>query len=495
MDLAQNKLTEITFQLIVDSAPGSIVLVNGEGLIAYVNRQCENLFGYSAQELIGKPVEELIPERFRQGHGALRTAYARAPTLRSMGIGRELFALRKDGTEFPVEIGLNPLVLVDGIWILATIIDITERKQAEARFRKVVESAPSAMILVNQNGLITLVNQQAVTLFGYAESEILGQPVEILLPDELRGHHGALRDSFFANPQTRYMGSGRDLLARRKDGTVFPVEVGLNPIQTEGGVVALASVVDITARRVQEELRAKKEAAEAAYKAKGELLAIASHDLKNPLAAIAGLAEILLEMKKGEPTASQQDLEFLQNIYDASNHMSEVVKGILESEGIEQLGLAFDEKGVDLSALGTELVRYSQSMAKRKRIRLVGDIQPDIVVRGDATRLREALDNYVSNAIKYSPPDKTVEVTLATVADGAQVEFGVRDQGPGLSDDDKAKLFGKFRKLSAKPTGGESSTGLGLSIVKTIIELHQGTVGCDSRLGEGAYFWARLPRN
>lgn len=495
MDPRSNKLTEITFQLIVDSAPGSIVLANGEGLIAYVNRQCENLFGYSAQELIGKPIEHLIPERFRQKHVDLRRAYTQVPTLRRMGIGRELFALRKDGTEFPAEIGLNPLVLVDGIWILATIIDLTERKQAEARFRQVVDSAPNAMILVNRQGLITLVNQQAIALFGYADTEMLGQPVEMLLPDEARGHHGALRDSFFANPQARYMGAGRDLSARRKDGTAFPVEVGLNPIQTEDGIVALASIIDITARRMQEDLRTKKEAAEAAYKAKGELLAIASHDLKNPLVAIASLAEIMLEMKKGETAVSQQDVEFLQSIHDASKHMSEVIKGILESEGIEQQAMTFDEGGVDLSALCAELIRISETVAKRKDIRLVGDIQPGITVPGNATRLHEAFDNYVSNAIKYSPPGKTVTIMLAATADGKQVEFGVRDQGPGLSDEDKTKLFGKFKKLSAKPTGGEPSTGLGLSIVKAIIELHHGTVGCDSRLGEGAYFWARLPRN
>jgi PAS domain S-box-containing protein len=487
------KLTELTFHMIVDSSPNAVVLMNEKGRIAYVNRQCESLFGYSAPEMIGRPVEDLIPPRFQKGHVALRDAFVQAPTVRRMGIGRDLHALRKDGVELPVEIGLNPLVLVDGTWVQATFVDISERKRAESRFRKVVDSAPNAMILVNRSGIITLVNQQAINMFGYPQHELIGQSVDMLLPDRIRAGHGAHRDSFFKNPQTRGMGIGRDLFARRRDGSEFPVEIGLNPIQMDEGVGTLASVIDITERRAQQDLRAKKEAAEAATKAKGELLAVASHDLKNPLVAIAGLAEILLEMKKADSNASPQDVELLQSIYDASHHMSEVIKGILENEGLEQQGLSLDKQDVDLSALCADLVHINEGAAARKNIALVADIEPAVMLHGDGTRLREAFDNYVSNAVKYSPAGKTVTVTLKTIDERSQIEFGVRDQGPGLTDEDKAKLFGKFKRLSARPTGGESSTGLGLSIVKTIIELHKGRVGCDSTPGEGAYFWARLP--
>jgi len=495
MDSTGSKLTELTFHLIVESTPNAVLLVNKEGKIAYINRQFESQFGYSAPELIGQYVEILIPERLRGNHVRFRQMFSAAPTLRSMGQGRELFARHKDGTEFPVEIGLNPLVLVDDTWILATVINICERKRAEERFRSVVQSAPNAMILVDKTGLISLANQQTTNLFGYEEPEMLGQKIEILIPERFRHGHDALRDSFFANPQARYMGIGRDLVGRRKDGSEIPIEVGLNPLKVDDDTMVLISIIDISERKRAEELRTKKEAAEAAYKAKGELLAIASHDLKNPLAAIVGLAEIMLEIKKSDPAMFQQDIEFLQSIYEASSHMSEVIKGILANEGIEQQGLAFDKTNVDISALCADLIRFSESIAKRKDIHLVGDIQPGIVVEGNTTRLREAFDNYLSNAIKYSPFGTTVSVTLAMTEDGQHVEFGARDQGPGLTDEDKVKIFGKFKKLSAQPTGGESSTGLGLSIVKTIIELHHGTVGCDSSLGEGAYFWARLPLN
>lgn len=493
MNIPDTRLTDITFHLMVESAPNAIVLVNKAGAIAYVNRQCEYLFGYSAPELISQPIEILIPERFRAHHREYRDAFFEAPTLRAMGVGRDLFGLRKDGSEFQVEIGLNPLVLVDGTWVLATIVDITARKQADERFRKVVQSAPNAMLLVDRDGSIKLVNRQATVLFGYEESELLRQCIDVLVPDKVRSHHAALRESFYANPQTRYMGAGRDLVGKRKDGEEVPVEVGLNPIQTEKGLMVLVSVVDITERRQQEELRAKKEAAEAAYKAKGELLAIASHDLKNPLSAIAGLSEIMLETKKAESGASQQDIEFLQSIHGAARHMFEVVKGILASEGLEQQGLIPNKEMVDVSAMCAELLTFNEQAAHKKGIGIVCNITPGITLHADGTRLREAFDNYISNAVKYSPSGKTVTVSLAPVAGTDLVEFGVRDEGPGLTDDDKSKMFGKFKKLSAKPTGGESSTGLGLSIVKAIVELHKGSVGCDSTYGQGAYFWARLP--
>lgn len=371
-------------------------------------------------------------------------------------------------------------------------MDPLGQSQVREQFRGIVYAAPYAMIVVDDRGRITLANEQATLMFGYDESEMLGREIEMLMPEPARGQHARLRSAFMTDPSIRPMGAGREFVAMKKDGSHVEVEVGLNPLRMEDGLRVLASITDITERKAREALRVKKEAAEAAYRAKGELLAVASHDLKNPLSAISGLADVLLETKQADPDASPEDVEVLRRIHDASRHMSEVVAGILSNERIEQQGIAFDDERVDASALCADVLRIADNVARRKNIALVGNIEPGVAVRGNATRLREAFDNYVSNAIKYSPAGKTVTVTLAT--DGGQVELGVRDEGPGLTDEDKTRLFGKFAKLSAKPTGGESSTGLGLSIVKAVIELHRGTVGCESREREGAYFWARLPK-
>jgi PAS domain S-box-containing protein len=166
-----------------------------------------------------------------------------------MGAGRDLYGLRKDGVEFPVEIGLNPVSSDNEELVLASIIDITERKRAEERFRRVVESAPNAIILVGGGGLITMVNSQTEKLFGYSREELVGGPIELLVPERFRAGHPMQRDSFFARPSVRSMGAGRDLYGRRKDGREFPVEIGLNPIHSDEGPLVLASVIDITERK------------------------------------------------------------------------------------------------------------------------------------------------------------------------------------------------------------------------------------------------------
>ncbi|HCW06065.1 MAG TPA: hypothetical protein DGG95_01725, partial [Cytophagales bacterium] len=254
MKKEQAKYSELTFQAIVESTPNAIVLVNKEGKIAYINNQTERLFGYARAELIGQLVEVLIPERYHHNHPEFRNMFFTTPTVRAMGAGRELFAIRKNMTEFQIEIGLNPVITVDGTLVLASIIDISERKKAEERFRLVVEAAPNAMILVNKEGVITLVNNQTEKLFGFERKELIGNKIETLIPEKFHGHHPDHRNLFFTTPSVRSMGAGRDLFASRKDGSEIQVEVGLNPIETPEGQMVLASVIDITERKMQESI-------------------------------------------------------------------------------------------------------------------------------------------------------------------------------------------------------------------------------------------------
>src|SRR5919108_630359 len=181
--------------------------------------------------MLGQPVEILVPERFRALHPSLRRSFLADPRSRPMGVGRDLYGLKKDGTEFPVEIGLNPIETDEGPMVLSAIVDITARKRLEERFRRVVEAAPNAMVMISGSGRIEMVNAQAEQVFGYARQEMLGQPVELLVPKRFRGHHPGLRGSFFSDPRARPMGAGRDLYGLRKDGSEFPVEIGLNPIE------------------------------------------------------------------------------------------------------------------------------------------------------------------------------------------------------------------------------------------------------------------------
>ncbi len=243
------------------------------------------------------------------------------------------------------------------------------------------------------------------------------------------------------------------------------------------------------------ELKIARDRAEEANQAKSALLAVATHDLKNPISAIVGMSDIMLDLKKAEPSPqAQEDIEILSTIHESAQHLSDVVKGILANEGLEAHGIDLKQT-IDLRAKCHDVMKFNAANANRKGTTIHHEIDENtaLLITGDATRIREAMDNYLSNAIKYSPPGSRVIVRLYMQPENHHARFAVSDNGPGLHPDDHAKLFGKFQKLSAQPTGGESSTGLGLSIVKSIVEMHGGRVGCDSAPGHGATFWFEVP--
>ncbi|HEX4910992.1 MAG TPA: CHASE domain-containing protein, partial [Permianibacter sp.] len=205
----QLKQREERFRMLMDGAPNAMLMVDANGCIEWLNPQAESLFGYSKDELQNQPMELLLPERYRQQHVGFRLAFQQAPSPRQMGSGRELFARRKDGSEVPVEIGLSPVHTDDGIKTIGSIIDLTARKHAEERARMLVEAAPNAIVLVNASGAIELVNSQTENLFGYSRSELLGQSVEMLIPDKWRAQHPKLREGYHQAPAQRQMGGNR----------------------------------------------------------------------------------------------------------------------------------------------------------------------------------------------------------------------------------------------------------------------------------------------
>jgi PAS domain S-box-containing protein len=244
-------------------SPDAILVTNADGRITSANAQVERVFGYSRDEIIGQPVEILIPERFRQVHPSHRAGYGANPQLRPMGIGLELFGRRKDGTEFPVDIMLSPVESGGETLVLCVVRDVSEKKsaeralrQSEQELRSLFEYSPDVIVVSDQRGRIVRANAQVENIFGYSRDELIGQPIETLVPERYRNIHPQHRENYGNHPHVRSMGVGLELYARRKDGTEFPVDIMLGPVEGPDGRLILSVIRDLTQKReVEEALR------------------------------------------------------------------------------------------------------------------------------------------------------------------------------------------------------------------------------------------------
>lgn len=462
------------FRLAVESAPNAMILVDATGKIVLVNAQTEKLFGYSRAELLGQSIERLVPERFRAAHPGHRNAFFAHPQARSMGAGRDLFGLRKDGSEIPVEIGLNPLSTAQGSFVLAAVVDITERKRAEERFRLAVESAPNAMLMVDDTGKIVLANAQSEKLFGYTKQELLNQSIEMLVPGRFRGRHPQLRAEFHADPHPRPMGADRELFAVKKDGTEVPVEIGLNPIKTAEGAFVLAAVVDLTSTKaLQAEIVRTQRLA-----ALGEMAATVAHEVKNPLAAISGPLQVLADdLKSGDPHK-----ELMKEILGQVKRLDNTVRGLL----------AFSKpttprkQTIVLRELVERISRLMGEQDANRGIRFLFEGPPDLTLEADPVLLEQVLWNLFLNSAEAMKGSGQIRVSMK--ANSTSVALVLTDTGSGIPPELLQKLFRPF--VTTKTTG----TGLGLALCRKIVEAHRGSIEITSDPGRGTTVSLAFPR-
>jgi|CXWL01.1.fsa_nt_gi PAS domain S-box-containing protein len=502
-DMTTRKQAEEQFRHVFEAAPNGMLLADQNGIMTLVNAQIERYFGYDRQELVGQPVEMLMPEQFRARHSGQRTDFYHRPTTHhAMGVSRTLFGLHKDGAEFPLEISLNPIQTPAGLQILASIVNITARKQAEVQFHQVVESAPSGMLVANQDGVITLVNAQVERYFGYDRQELIGQPVEILIPERFRPQHPGQRTGFFHQPTARAMGTYRELFGRRKDGSEFPLEIGLNPIKTPEGLQVLASIVDITARKQTEarleqaarDLEARNHAlaeanhaALAATRAKSEFLATMSHEIRTPMNAIVGMAELLQET----PLTSEQ-ANYVGRFSRAAASLMDLINAILDLSKIEAGYMALETVPFDLSHLVDTTAELMAGKATAQKLELLVLVHPDVPqgVVGDPTRLNQVLVNLVSNAIKFTESGHVL-ITVEPAPDRSTTHafrFSVSDTGIGIPPDKLQTIFEPFTQVDSSTTRKYGGTGLGLRISQHLVQLMGGRLEVTSTVGVGTTF-------
>jgi PAS domain S-box-containing protein len=490
--MVRSRLPKPEFSALLDAAPDAMVIIDRAGRIVQVNEQTARLFGFTREQMIGSPVEMLIPERFRGVHPGHRDAYFAHPRARPMGhLGRELFGRRADGREFPAEVSLSPLRLDGEDLVIAAIRDGTERRAIEERFRRLLEAAPDAMVIVGPDGAIAHVNDQAVTLFGYSRDELIGRQVEMLIPERYRAAHPNHRGRYFQEPRTRAMGhGGLQLFGRRRDGSEFPAEISLSPLVTDEGMVAITAVRDITDRRRLEEERRRLGQAEEAVRLRDEFISVASHELKTPLSAIQMQVDTISRSSErfDGHEFKQRTMIKLHQLTKAVQRMATLTDQLLDISRITGGRLSLEYHEVDLAQLVRGIVAPFEDELARVGSPLVLEVLPELRATVDPLRLEQVLANLLSNAIKYGP-GKPIEIRLRAESERAMLT--VRDHGIGIAPEHQSRVFDKFeRAVSHRQYGG---FGLGLWISRQLIEAHHGSISVESQPGAGSTFTVAVP--
>ncbi len=360
-------------------------------------------------------------------------------------------------------------------------------RRSEATARALLESASEGILLVNVSGQITLVNVAAEHMFGYARDELLGQSLEVLLPERVRGVHREHRTRYFSGPRVRPMGSGLDLAGRRKDGTEFPVEISLSYVQSSDGLTAMALITDITERkRVETELQRQRETLYQTEKlaALGTLSAGIAHEMNNPLGIITSRIEVML-LDAEEHKLPAQVLDDLQVLHRATQRVARIATNLRSFA----LQAPREHSRIDLNAVVEETSLLMQRPLEVDGIRLTTSLDPGISpILGDASALQQVLLNLVTNAREaMAGRGGDIRIETGVAERPGWVRMLVRDTGPGISPEDLSKVFDPF--YTTKRTG----TGLGLSVSYGIVQDHHGTIEVQSVPGQGTTFTLAFP--
>ncbi len=487
-DLSESKESGEKYRGLLEAAPDAMVVVKPGGEIVLLNVQAEKQFGYRRDELVGQKVKNIIPKGFAERLIADGTRTAAEALAQQIGNGIELTGRRKDGGEFPIEIMLSPLESVEGILVTAAIRDISVRKNAEkhlaqmeGRYRGLLEAAPDAMVVVNPGGDIVLLNVQAENKFGYSRDELVGQKIKNIIPEGFaeRLIADALRTAEDALAQQ--IGTGIELTGRRKDGSEFPIEIMLSPLDSAEGILVTAAIRDITARKkaemhllhtVEELNRSNEELGQFAY--------IASHDLQEPLRMVASYTQLLSRRYKGKLDADGD--QFIAFAVDGANRMQRLIQDLL---AFSRVGT----KGQDLLDISSEDALQQALMnlcsaLEESGAQVTHDPLPP--VQADETQLVQLFQNLVGNAIKYQSPG-VPRVHVSAARNGAKKWiFSVKDNGLGIDPQYFDKIFGMFQRLHKREEF--AGTGIGLAICKKIVERHGGSISVESQPGQGSTF-------
>lgn len=513
----EGKGSWVKLLILLEVSPDALVMVDATGRIVSMNTQAQTLFGYTYSELAGVALETLLPERFRTAHLVHREHYAAFPRTRPMGVGLELYGRRKDGSEFPVDISLSPLLFDGTLHVLAAIRDMTARSQLEASERAARETAEARLALLQlvldelptcvyfvtgSEGRLVLANRAAVTLWG--SEWPTGQP----MLDFLTTHHIQIFDTNgqalppAAYATLRALREGQAIFhhqatIRHEDGTSLAVMVnavsldqrllaglgsgGGNLHLSSGDPAALVVIQDVTTLKEAEQL-------------KDRFLGLVAHELRNPLSALKGFAQTLLRHSHGDKgtVLAPWQQEALTEIDVAADRLNRLTEDLLDVVRLETGRLVLHYESANLVEITRQVIAQVQASSDRHQLTFstaLSSLQAEV----DKGRIEQVLVNLLTNAIKYSPDGGSVEVTLQVSPGGQEALIAIRDQGIGIPQAEQAQLFGRFVRASNSQSQGIGGTGLGLYLSRELVSEHGGDIWFESTEGVGTTFFLRLP--
>ena len=480
----KRKETEIpdeTFRLIVESVPTGIVMTNNEGVIIFLNSQAEEMFGYKSDQLIGSHVEKLMPEGFRQNHIKYRADYTAGATKRPMGIGRDLFALRADGSNFPVEIGLNYVESDSGLVVISTIIDITERRAAEKllnereqRLREIMDNTTDAIIVFDSEGVVETLNQEAVKLFCGDSKGHINEIWEIISPENRENFSHKLISIREGKKVTDY-----ETERLTKDGKKIPVSISLVYMR-QGDGKFIETIRDISERLVIRNKIVELEKAQII----GKMAEGFAHHMGTPLASMLLRVQML-----------KDDVPNIPECEGVSEKLNSIERQILYGQKVIQRLLKFvgrpgNEKSQEnISNLLGESIEMMKPMLKKKGIKLETDIDEALTIFADTNLINLVFSDTMMNAVDAMPEGGSLSIITSIDNQSQNVDVHIEDSGIGIPEDVIPFVFEPF--FTTKSAG--KGTGLGLSVAKRIVSNHGGVMNIKSQEGRGTIVSIRLP--
>jgi PAS domain S-box-containing protein len=507
--------SEARTRAILDAAVDAILTIETNGEVESINPAAERLFGYQAAEVIGKNVKMLMPEPYRHEHDGYLNNYLTTGQKKIIGIGREVVGLRKDGSTFPMHLAVSELEMGGRRMFTGIARDITDLRgairqleESEARTRTILQTAVDAIIIIDDHGQVESMNPAAEQLFGYQAGEVMGKNVKMLMPEPYRHEHDGYLNNYLTTGQKKIIGMGREVVGLRKDGTTFPMDLAVSEVKLGHRRLFTGIVRDISDRKQAEEqlryyagelqgrnaelLRSNQELDEFAY--------IASHDLKEPLRGIHNYATFLLEDYKSK--LDDEGSSKLETLKRLTQRMDTLLDSLLEFSRVGRLDFAINE--TNLNTVVDEIVDSLRINLKERGVEIrIPRRLPTI--QGDRVRIGEVFRNLITNAMKYNDkPERWIEIGFTTDPDpgilplgpaefvpGHTTVFHVRDNGIGIREKHFEAIFRIFKRLHARDEFG-GGTGVGLTIVKKIIERHGGRIWVHSADGAGTCFYFTL---